>query len=41
MDKIQLIFFFISGFLVSRLMIEVRLPQRIVFGFIGKKPLPG
>jgi sodium-dependent dicarboxylate transporter 2/3/5 len=39
MDKIQLIFFFISGFLVSRLMIKVRLPQRIVFWFIGKKNL--
>jgi sodium-dependent dicarboxylate transporter 2/3/5 len=39
MDKIQLIFFFISGFLVSRLMIKVRLPQRIVFWFIGKKQL--
>ncbi len=39
MDKIQLIFFFISGFLVSRLMIKVRLPQRIVYWFIGKKHL--
>lgn len=39
MDKIQLIFFFISGFLVSRLMIKVRLPQRIVFWFVGKKNL--
>ena len=39
MDKIQLIFFFISGFLVSRLMIKVRLPHRIVFWFIGKKKL--
>jgi sodium-dependent dicarboxylate transporter 2/3/5 len=39
MDKIQLIFFFISGFLVSRLMIKARLPQRIVFWFIGKKNL--
>ena len=39
MDKIQLIFFFISGFLVSRLMIKVRLPHRIVFWFIGKKNL--
>jgi len=39
MDKIQLIFFFISGFLVSRLIIKVRLPQRIVFWFIGKKNL--
>ena len=39
MAKIQLIFFFISGFLVSRLMIKVRLPQRIVFWFIGKKNL--
>lgn len=39
MGKIQLIFFFINGFLVSRLMIKVRLPQRIVFWFIGKKNL--
>jgi sodium-dependent dicarboxylate transporter 2/3/5 len=39
MDKIQLVFFFISGFLVSRLMIKVRLPQRIVYWFIGKKHL--
>ena len=39
MDKIQLIFFFISGFLVSRLMIKVRLPQRIVYWFIGKRHL--
>jgi sodium-dependent dicarboxylate transporter 2/3/5 len=39
MDKIQLIFFFISGFLVSRLMIKVRLPQRIVLWFLRKKNL--
>jgi sodium-dependent dicarboxylate transporter 2/3/5 len=39
MDKIQLVFFFISGFLASRLMIKVRLPQRIVYWFIGKKHL--
>ena len=39
MDKIQLIFFFISGFLVSRLMIKVRLPQRLVYWFIGKRHL--
>jgi len=39
MDKIQLIFFFISGFVVSRLMIKARLPHRIVFWFIGKKHL--
>ena len=39
MDKIQLIFFFISGFLVSRLMIKVRLPQRLVYWFIGKRRL--
>jgi len=39
MNKIQLIFFFISGFLVSRLMIKVRLPQRIVYWFIGKRHL--
>lgn len=39
MDKIQLIFFFISGFLISRLIIKVKLPQRIVYWFIGKKHL--
>ena len=39
MDKILLIYFFISGFLVSRLIIKVRLPQRIVYWFIGKKHL--
>jgi solute carrier family 13 (sodium-dependent dicarboxylate transporter), member 2/3/5 len=39
MDKIQLIFFFISGFLVSRLIIKVRLPNRIVYWFIGEKHL--
>ena len=39
MDKIQLIFFFISGFLISRLIIKVHLPQRLVFWFIGKKHL--
>jgi sodium-dependent dicarboxylate transporter 2/3/5 len=39
MDKIQLIFFFISGFLVSRLMIKARLPHRIAYWFIGKRGL--
>ncbi len=39
MDKIQLIFFFISGFLVSRLIIKFKLPQRLVYWFIGKKHL--
>jgi hypothetical protein len=33
MDKIQLIFFFVSGFLVSRLIIKVQLPHRIVYWF--------
>ncbi len=39
MDKIQLIFFFISGFAISRLMIKARLPHRIVYWFIGKRHL--
>jgi sodium-dependent dicarboxylate transporter 2/3/5 len=39
MDKIQLIFFFISGFLISRLIIKVKLPHRIVYWFIGKRHL--
>ena len=39
MDKIQLIFFFISGFAISRLMIKARLPHRMVYWFIGKRHL--
>jgi solute carrier family 13 (sodium-dependent dicarboxylate transporter), member 2/3/5 len=39
MDKIQLIFFFISGFAISRLMIKARLPYRMVYWFIGKRHL--
>jgi sodium-dependent dicarboxylate transporter 2/3/5 len=39
MDKIQLIFFFISGFTISRLIIKARLPHRIVYWFIGKRHL--
>ena len=39
MDKIQLIFFFISGFAISRLMIKARLPHRMVYWFIGKRNL--
>lgn len=39
MDKIQLIFFFISGFLVSRLFIKVNLPQRVVYTLVGTRRL--
>jgi len=39
MDKIQLIFFFITGFAISRLMIKARLPHRMVYWFIGKRHL--
>lgn len=39
MDKIQLIFFFISGFAISRLMIKGRLPHRMVYWFIGQRHL--
>ena len=39
MDKIQLIFFFISGFGISRLMIKARLPHRMVYWLIGKRHL--
>ena len=39
MDKIQLIFFFIGGFAISRLMIKARLPHRIVYWFLGKRHL--
>ena len=35
MDKLQLIFFFITGFLVSRIFIKVQLPERLVFGLLG------
>jgi len=35
MDKLQLIFFFITGFLVSRLFIKVQLPERMVFSLLG------
>ncbi len=38
-DKLQLIFFYLAGFLISRLIIKVKLPQRIVFFFIGEKHL--
>ncbi len=37
MDKLQLIFFFAGGFLISRLVIKVRLPQRLFVRFIGPK----
>ncbi len=37
MDKIQLVFFYISGFLISRLVIKVNLPQRLVYYFVGKR----
>jgi sodium-dependent dicarboxylate transporter 2/3/5 len=40
MDKIQLLFFFLSGFLVSRLIIKVRLPERIVFLLVGQSHTP-
>ncbi len=39
MDKIQLIFIFIGGFAISRLMIKARLPHRIVYWFLGKRHL--
>ena len=39
MDKLQLIFFFVSGFLISRLIIKSRLPHRMVFVLIGKMHL--
>ena len=39
MDKIQLIFFFISGFLVSRLIIKARLPHKLVYWLVGKRQL--
>ncbi len=39
MDKLQLLFFFASGFLLSRLIIKVRLPQRLVYTLIGRHPV--
>ncbi len=36
MDKIQILFFFISGFLVSRAMIKARLPQKLVLLLMGR-----
>lgn len=42
MDKVQLIFFFINGFLVSRLFIKVKLPERIVYSLVDRRELsPG
>ncbi len=35
MDKFQILFFFISGFLVSRAMIKARLPQKLVRLLMG------
>lgn len=37
MDKIQIAFFFISGFLVSRILIKAKVPQLIVTQLIDKK----
>ena len=39
MDKIQLIFFFMTGFAISRLIIKARLPHRMVYWFVGKRQL--
>lgn len=36
MDKFQIVFFFISGFLVSRAMIKARLPQKLVRLLLGE-----
>ena len=36
MDKLQIVFFFISGFLVSRAMIKARLPQKLVRLLLGE-----
>jgi solute carrier family 13 (sodium-dependent dicarboxylate transporter), member 2/3/5 len=37
MDKLQIVFFFISGFLVSRLIIKAGLPERIVSYVLGRR----
>jgi sodium-dependent dicarboxylate transporter 2/3/5 len=36
LDKLQIVFFFISGFLVSRAMIKARLPQKLVRLLLGE-----
>ncbi len=36
MDKLQLLFFFTSGFLISRAMIKARLPQKLVRLLLGE-----
>lgn len=36
MDKLQILFFFISGFLISRAMIKARLPQKLVRLLMGR-----
>jgi sodium-dependent dicarboxylate transporter 2/3/5 len=40
LDKIQLIFIFINSFLISRLIITTKIPERLVLYLIGKKHLP-
>lgn len=37
MDKVQLVFFFLSGFFLSRLIIKVRWPERLVYFFISER----
>ena len=39
MNKLPLFFFFISAFLISRLLIKVNLPQRIVSWLVFRKPI--
>ena len=36
MDKLQLVFFFVSGFVVSRLLIKVDLPHTLVAWLVSK-----
>ena len=37
MDKIQILFFFISGFFLSRLIIKTEIPERVVSYLLDKK----
>jgi len=40
MDKIQIAFFFISGFFISRLLIKAKIPEQIVNYFLDNKHAP-
>lgn len=39
-DKIQLLFIFVNSFLLSRVLVATKIPERLVLYLIGKKHLP-